>query len=117
MANPDSGAHTYSAKAPLHYRTPRQSNWEERFTIPASDIELAAKRDVTVVMTAAALSAENFEKPNPLTALNENAPFCCSFWIDNRDTREENPARAEWTEVRSYACMRLETFGERVCFT
>jgi imidazolonepropionase-like amidohydrolase len=72
MANPDSGAHTYSAKAPLHYRTPRQSNWEERFTIPASDIELAAKRDVTVVMTAAALSAENFEKPNPLTALNEN---------------------------------------------
>jgi len=49
-----------------------KSNWEERFTIPTSDIELAAKRDVTVVMTAAALSAENFEKPNPLTALNEN---------------------------------------------
>jgi len=49
-----------------------KSNWEERFTIPASDIELAAKRDVTVVTTAAALSAENFEKPNPLTALNEN---------------------------------------------
>jgi imidazolonepropionase-like amidohydrolase len=49
-----------------------KSNWEERFTIPASDIELAAKRDVTVVMTAAALSAENFEKPNPLTALSEN---------------------------------------------
>jgi imidazolonepropionase-like amidohydrolase len=49
-----------------------KSNWEERFTIPASDIELAAKRDVTVVMTSAALSAENFEKPNPLTALNEN---------------------------------------------
>lgn len=49
-----------------------KSNWEERFTIPSSDIELAAKRDVTVVMTAAALSAENFEKPNPLSALNEN---------------------------------------------
>lgn len=49
-----------------------KSNWEERFTIPSSDIELAAKRDVTVVMTAAALSAENFEKPNPVSALNEN---------------------------------------------
>lgn len=49
-----------------------KSNWEERFTIPSSDIELAAKRDVTVVMTAAALSAENFEKPYPLMALNEN---------------------------------------------
>ena len=49
-----------------------KSNWEERFAIPGSDIELAARRDVTVVMTAAALSAENFEKPNPLTALNEN---------------------------------------------
>ena len=49
-----------------------KSNWEERFTIPVSDIELAARRDVTVVMTAAALSAENFDKPNPLAALNEN---------------------------------------------
>jgi imidazolonepropionase-like amidohydrolase len=49
-----------------------KSNWEERFTIPSSDIELAAKRDAAVVMTAAALSAENFEKPNPLSALNEN---------------------------------------------
>jgi imidazolonepropionase-like amidohydrolase len=49
-----------------------KSNWEERFTIQNSDIELAAKRNVTVVMTAAALSAENFEKPNPVTALNEN---------------------------------------------
>src|SRR5258708_40081972 len=39
-----------------------KSNWEERFAIPGSDIELAARRDVTVVMTAAALSAENFEK-------------------------------------------------------
>ena len=38
-----------------------KSNWEERFTIPGSDVELAARRDVTVVMTAAALSAENFE--------------------------------------------------------
>jgi imidazolonepropionase-like amidohydrolase len=49
-----------------------KSNWEERFTIPGSDVELAARRDATVVMTAAALSAENFEKPNPLAALNEN---------------------------------------------
>jgi imidazolonepropionase-like amidohydrolase len=49
-----------------------KSNWEERFTVPRADIELARRRDVTVVMTAAALSAENFEKPNPLTALNEN---------------------------------------------
>jgi imidazolonepropionase-like amidohydrolase len=49
-----------------------KSNWEERFTISGPDIELAARRDVTVVMTAAALSAENFEKPNSLTALNEN---------------------------------------------
>ena len=49
-----------------------KSNWEERFTIPSSDIELAAKRDAIVVMTAAALSAENFEKPNPLSGLNEN---------------------------------------------
>jgi imidazolonepropionase-like amidohydrolase len=49
-----------------------KSNWEERFTIQNSDIELAAKRNVTVVMTAAALSAENFEEPNPVTALNEN---------------------------------------------
>src|SRR5215472_14568435 len=49
-----------------------KANWEERFTISASDVELAARRGITVVTTAAALSAENFEHPNPLTALNEN---------------------------------------------
>ena len=49
-----------------------KANWEERYTISSSDIELAARREVTVVTTAAALSAENFENPNPLTALNEN---------------------------------------------
>jgi len=60
-----------------------KSNWEERFTIPSSDIELAAKRDVTVVMTAAALSAENFEKPNPLNALNENEKRFRKIMIQN----------------------------------
>jgi imidazolonepropionase-like amidohydrolase len=60
-----------------------KSNWEERFTIPSLDIELAAKRDVTVVTTAAALSAENFEKPNPLTALNENEKRFRKIMIQN----------------------------------
>src|SRR5215813_9953124 len=49
-----------------------KANWEERYTISASDIEFAARRGITVVTTAAALSAENFQNPNPLTALNEN---------------------------------------------
>jgi hypothetical protein len=39
-----------------------KSNWEERFTIRSSDIELAAKRDTTVVMTAAALSQPRTSK-------------------------------------------------------
>ena len=60
-----------------------KSNWEERFTIPSSDIELAARRDVTVVMTAAALSAENFEKPNLLSALNENEKRFRKIMIQN----------------------------------
>jgi len=49
-----------------------KSNWEERYTISASDLKLAAERNVTVVTTAASGSAENFEKPNPLAAMNEN---------------------------------------------
>src|SRR5215470_3784303 len=60
-----------------------KANWEERYTISASDIELAAKRDVTVVTTAAALSAENFENPNPLTALNENEKHFRRIMIQN----------------------------------
>src|SRR5215469_4365080 len=60
-----------------------KANWEERYTISASDIELAAKRDVTVVTTAAALSAENFENPNPLTALNQNERRFRKIMIQN----------------------------------
>lgn len=47
-------------------------NWEERYTISASDIKLAAERGVVVVTTAASGSAENFEKPNTLADMNEN---------------------------------------------
>jgi len=60
-----------------------KANWEERYTISASDIELAAKRNVTVVTTAAALSAENFENPNPLTALNQNERRFRKIMIQN----------------------------------
>lgn len=60
-----------------------KANWEERFTIPRADIELAAKRGAAVVMTAAALSAENFEKPNPLSALNENEKRFRKIMIQN----------------------------------
>jgi len=49
-----------------------KANWEERYTIPASDVKLAAKRGVTVVTTAASGSAENFEKPKPLASMNDN---------------------------------------------
>jgi imidazolonepropionase-like amidohydrolase len=49
-----------------------KSNWEERYTISASDIKLAVGRHVTVVTTAASGSAENFEKPNPLSSMNDN---------------------------------------------
>ena len=49
-----------------------KSNWEERYTISDSDIKLAANRGVTVVTTAASGSAEDFEKPNILAAMNEN---------------------------------------------
>ena len=49
-----------------------KSNWEERYTISDADIKLAANRGVTVVTTAASGSAEDFEKPNPLGAMNEN---------------------------------------------
>jgi len=60
-----------------------KANWEERYTISASDIELAARRGITVVTTAAALSAENFENPNPLTALNENERRFRKIMIQN----------------------------------
>src|SRR5215472_10749044 len=60
-----------------------KANWEERYTISASDIEFAARRGTTVVTTAAALSAENFEKPNPLTSLNENEKRFRKIMIQN----------------------------------
>ena len=49
-----------------------KADWEQRYTISPADIKLAAERGVTVVTTAASGSAENFEKPNPLTGMNEN---------------------------------------------
>jgi len=44
----------------------------EKYVISTADVKLAAKRGVSVVTTAATASAENFEKPNPFAALNEN---------------------------------------------
>jgi hypothetical protein len=49
-----------------------------------------------------------------LTPARLPLPF---FFIDSRGSQEQNSARAEWTEVGSYACMRLETFGESERFT
>jgi hypothetical protein len=49
-----------------------KTDWEQRYTISDSDSKLAAERGVIVVTTAASGSAENFEKPNPLAAMNEN---------------------------------------------
>src|SRR5262249_46505797 len=49
----------------------------------------------------------------PFGSLNSCGSICRSFCVDSRGAREENTPRAEWTEVGSYACMRLETFGER----
>jgi imidazolonepropionase-like amidohydrolase len=60
-----------------------KSNWEERYTIPPSDIKLAAERGVTVVTTAASGSAENFERPNPLAAMNENEKRFRNITIQN----------------------------------
>jgi imidazolonepropionase-like amidohydrolase len=60
-----------------------KSNWEERYTISAADIKLAAERKVTVVTTAASGSAENFEKPNPLAAMNENEKRFRKITIQN----------------------------------
>src|SRR5215472_14924522 len=60
-----------------------KANWEERYTISAPDIEFAARRGITVVTTAAALSAENFENPNPLAALNENEKRFRRIMIQN----------------------------------
>jgi imidazolonepropionase-like amidohydrolase len=60
-----------------------KSNWEERYTISAADIKLAAERKVTVVTTAASGSAENFEKPNPLAAMNDNEKRFRKITIQN----------------------------------
>jgi imidazolonepropionase-like amidohydrolase len=60
-----------------------KSNWEARYTISASDIKFAAQRGVTVVTTAASGSAENFEKPNPLVAMNENEKRFRKITIQN----------------------------------
>lgn len=49
-----------------------KANWEQRYTISDSDIKLAGERGVILVTTAASGSAENFEKPNPLSSMNEN---------------------------------------------
>jgi len=66
-----------------------KTNWEERYTILASDIKLAAAREVTVVTTAASGSAENFEKPNPLAAMNENEKRFRKITIQNlRDLKD-----------------------------
>jgi hypothetical protein len=60
-----------------------KSNWEERYTISPSDIKVAAERGVVVVTTAASGSAENFEKPNPLTAMNQNEKRFRKITIQN----------------------------------
>ncbi len=60
-----------------------KSNWEERYTISAADIKLAAERKVTVVTTAGSGSAENFEKPIPLGAMNENEKRFRKITIQN----------------------------------
>lgn len=60
-----------------------KANWEKRYTIPDADIELAKERGVTVVTTAAACSAENFEKPNPLGNMNENEKRFREITIQN----------------------------------
>jgi len=49
-----------------------KADWEQRYTIPDADIELAKERGVTVVTTAAACSAENFEKPTTLAEMTDN---------------------------------------------
>ena len=49
-----------------------KADWEQRYTISDADIKLAAERRVIVVTTAAACSAENFEKPNTLASMNED---------------------------------------------
>jgi len=70
-----------------------KANWEERYTISASDIEFAARRGITVVTTAAALSAENFENPNPLTALNENEKRFRKIMIQNLQLLKDGGVR------------------------
>src|SRR5215471_12709376 len=70
-----------------------KANWEERYTVSASDVELAARRGITVVTTAAALSAENFENPNPLTALNENEKRFRKIMIQNLQRLKDGGVR------------------------
>jgi imidazolonepropionase-like amidohydrolase len=70
-----------------------KANWEERYTISASDIELAARHGITVVTTAAALSAENFENPNSLTALNENEKRFRKIMIQNLQRLKDGGVR------------------------
>jgi len=60
-----------------------KADWEQRYTIPDADIELAKERSVTVVTTAAACSAENFEKPNPLAEMNDNERRFRKITIEN----------------------------------
>ena len=60
-----------------------KAGWEQRYTIPPADIKLAAERNVIVETTAAACSAEDFEKPNPLAKMNENEKRFRKITIQN----------------------------------
>lgn len=66
-----------------------KADWEQRYTIPLADIKLAAERSVTVVTTAAACSAENFEKPNPLAKMNGNEKRFREITIKNLEHLKE----------------------------
>jgi len=70
-----------------------KADWEERYTIPAADVKLAANRSVTVVTTAASGSAENFEKPNPLGSMNENEKRFRKITIQNLQHLKEAGVR------------------------
>jgi len=60
-----------------------KSNWEERYTIPLPVISLTAQRQVTVVTTAAACSAEDFEKPHTFVDMTENEKRFRKIMIEN----------------------------------
>jgi hypothetical protein len=53
----------------------------------------------------------------PFGSLNSRGSILALFALTTGIRERRIAARAGWTEVRSYACMRLETFGERVCLT